>query len=100
LIVPPGGTGASVPPGIGEGKTKEVEIGTVGKTNSEVAPAIAGPKIGTVGKSKMREGELDFAVFVKTSESRRKLWCPEGQQGPNMAWHPLSLAHASLPIPL
>ena len=42
-------------------------------TNSEEAPAIAGPEIGAVGRSNMKQAELDFAVFVKTSESGRKL---------------------------
>jgi len=106
--VPPGGTGASVPPGtgskvppgIGEGKANEVEMGTVGKTNPEEAPAIGGPAIGAVGKSKIPQGELDFAVFAKTSGSGRKLCCPEGQQGPNPPWHPLSLAYAPAPTPL
>jgi hypothetical protein len=106
--VPPGGTGASVPPGtgstvppgIGEGMAKAVEMGTVGKTKPEEAPAIGGPAIEAVGKSKRRQGKLDFGVFVKTSDSGRKLCCPEGQQGPNPDWHPLSLAHDSSPIPL
>jgi hypothetical protein len=106
--VPPGGTGASVPPGkgpavppgIGEGMAKEVEMGTVGKTKPEETPASGGPAIGAVGKSKNRQGELDFAVFVKTSDSGRKLCFPEGQQGPNPDWHPISLAHASATIPL
>ena len=78
---PPGGTGASVPPetgftvppGLGEGRKNEVEVDGVGRTNSEEAPAIAGPEIGAVGRSKMGQAELDFAVFVKTSDSGRKL---------------------------